>query len=244
MDTRHYQTLYKTEKFHWWYKVRRKITHNLIDTYVDKTKSLKILDVGCGTGELLVELSSLGESFGIDNSPEAVKFSKEKGLKNILISEGTEIPFSDNYFDVVLCLDVLEHIQDDQKTIQEIFRVAKTGATVIIFVPTFKFLWGKSDDISHHIRRYRLPELRKKIEQSGLKVIRSSYFNFFLFFPILLARFLVRIFKIPIKSENEIEVGKGLVNSTLFKIFSLESKVLKRSNFSFGVSGLVVAKKN
>lgn len=241
MDKRHYQTLYETEKYHWWYSVRKKIIRDLINSYANSQKNIKLLDIGCGTGELLKELPPLGDVFGIDSSPQAIAFCKEKGLKNVSVAEGTKIPFPNNSFDVILCLDVLEHIQDDSAVLKEIYRVAKMGAIIFIFVPTFKFLWGRSDEVSHHLRRYRLPELRKKIEQNGLKVIRSSYFNFFLFFPILAARWLVRLFKIPIKSENE--TGNGLINKVLLKVFSFEARLLRHINFPFGVSGLVVCKK-
>lgn len=240
MDKKHYEVLYETEKYHWWYTVRRQIVQNLISTYSTNQK-IKLLDIGCGTGELLRELSPLGEVFGIDNSPQAIAFCKERGLTNIFIANGTDIPFPDNTFDMVLCLDVLEHIENDVGTIKEIKRVGKPGGTIIIFVPTFKFLWGTSDEVSHHLRRYRLKEISKKVEKNGLKIIRSSYFNFFLFLPILASRWLVRILKIPIQSENE--TGKGLINKILFKIFTFEARLLRRINFPFGVSGLVVAKK-
>ena len=242
MEKRLYEILYETEKHHWWYAVRRKIIHDLIGTYAPPQKPIKLLDIGCGTGELLRELSFLGKVSGIDNSPQAIAFCKERGLKNVFLAEGTNIPFRDDTFDIVLCLDVLEHIENDDAALKEIRRIAKPEGTIIIFVPTFRFLWGKSDELGHHLRRYRLKELRKKIGQNGLKVVRSSYFNFFLFFPILASRWLIRLFRIPIQSENE--TGKGLLNGILFGIFSLEARLLSRINFPFGVSGLVVSKKS
>ena len=240
MEKRLYEILYETEKHHWWYAVRRKIIRNLINSYYSK-RPIKLLDIGCGTGELLRELSPLGEVFGIDNSPQAIAFCKERGLKNVSLAEGTSIPFPDNAFDIVLCLDVLEHIENDDAALKEIRRVVKPGGIIIIFVPTFRFLWGKSDELGHHLRRYRLKGLREKINKNGLDVIRSSYFNFFLFIPILAVRRLVRLFKIPIQNENE--TGKGLVNSILLGIFSLEAFLLRRINFPFGVSGLAVCNK-
>lgn len=243
MDIRHHQTLYETEKYHWWYAVRRLIVRNLILKYRPNAadRKIKLLDVGCGTGELLRELEPLAETFGIDSSSQAIAFCKERGLKNVSVAEATQVPFPDNAFDAVLCLDVLEHVKDDETVLKEIFRVTKPGGTAIVFVPTFKILWGTSDEVSHHLRRYRLTELRKKMSRNGFKIIRSSYFNFFLFLPILAVRWLVRLLKIPIKSENE--TGKGLINNLLSKIFGLEANFLKRMNFPFGVSGLVVSRK-
>ncbi len=241
METSHYKILYETEKYHWWYAARRRIVRNLISTYFAGKKNIRLLDIGCGTGELLRELEPLAETFGVDNSPQAIAFCTERGLSNISVAEATNLPFPNDAFDAVLCLDVLEHVKDDNAALKEIHRVAKPGGIVIIFVPTFNFLWGKSDEVSHHLRRYRLGEIRRKTNQNRLKVIRSSYFNFFLFFPILIARWLVRLFKIPIKNENEI--GKGFINIILFKIFSFEARLLRRFNFPFGVSGLIISRK-
>ena len=88
----------------------------------------------------------------------------------------------------MIALDVIEHIKDDEEALKEIYRVLKPQGMAIIAVPAFMFLWGVTDVISHHYRRYTLSELRKKIENRRFSIIRSSYFNTFLFPFIALVR--------------------------------------------------------
>lgn len=230
MQNIHYETLYRTESGHWWYKVRRKIIYNLIKRYRSNFgKDIKILDTGCGTGMLLKELEALGVCYGIDISQRAVDFCKQRGIGNILIADAANIPYPDNTFDVALALDVIEHIKDDEEALKEIYRVLKPQGMAIIMVPAFMFLWGVTDVISQHHRRYALSELRKKIENRRFSIIRSSYFNTFLFPFIALVRLMARWLNIPMKSENS--EGKGLINYVLFLIFYVESILFRYINF-------------
>ena len=217
------------------------MVHDLISKYfLDKTK-LNILDVGCGTGALLRELGDYGNVQGLDFSPRAVSFCKERGLLNVEQGSATEIRYENKTFDLVLALDVLEHIKDDRKALSEINRVLKPGGIAIIFVPAFMFLWGVTDERSQHERRYTLRELKEKTRNAGFGVIRASYFNTFLFPPIALLRIFVRIVKIKIKSENELT--NPSTDQMLYNIFNLERKLLRFVNFPFGVSSMIICQK-
>ena len=74
-------------------------------------------------------------------------------------------------------LDVLEHIEDDRGALAEIRRVLRPGGTLLATVPAYRWMWGPQDEISHHYRRYVRDELSEKIEASGLRLRRATYFN-------------------------------------------------------------------
>jgi SAM-dependent methyltransferase len=228
------------ERDHWWYRVRRNITRNLITRFKPDYRPT-ILDVGCGTGMLLTELSDIGEITGIDISQLAVDFCKARGLSNVAVSDGTTIPYSNESFDMVLALDVIEHIQDDAVAAQEILRVLKPGGTAIVFVPAFRFLWGHNDELGQHVRRYTKSELIALFEHTGYSIERASYFNFFLFIPILLVRQFNRMF--GSQTASELESNGRMMNRVLYRIFNLEYLLLRVTNFPFGVSAMVVARK-
>lgn len=240
MEESHYEAMYVHERAHWWYRVRRSLVRYLISRYAGDAE-LRILDVGCGTGLLLKELAAFGDVQGIDVSQLAIDFCNERGLSNVALGNATAIPFPDNSFDIVLALDVIEHVADDATAAREIRRVLKPGGTAIVFVPAFRFLWGITDELSRHYRRYTLPELRRVFERVGCTVQRASYFNFLLFPAIFAVRGCVRLFGLRVGSE--FESNNRMLNELLYHIFNLEYWLLRAVNLPFGVSALVVVQK-
>lgn len=234
----HHETLYRYELNHWWYRVRRELVHSILQNHFGDRTDLRLADIGCGTGALTKELERYGECVGIDASAQAVAFCRSRGVRDVRLGSAEKTGLESASFDVVLCLDVLEHLPDDAKGIAEMGRVLKSGGIAIIFVPTFMFLWGSTDDISHHYRRYRLPALAKKFTTRHFTILRRSYFNILLFLPIAC----VRLLNIPLRSETETD--SRIVNGILYHIFRLERTLLRYSDLPFGVSGLLVVQKN
>ncbi len=107
---------------------------------MEKYAGKRILDVGCGAGFLLGRIS--GELYGIDISDASIaEAQKTLGKKAVLKSGNAEkLPFSSDYFDAVVCEEVFEHLRNPQKAVNEILRVAKPGAAMIISVPSEKTL--------------------------------------------------------------------------------------------------------
>ena len=167
----------------------------------------RILDVGCGTGANLLMLSKYGDAEGVDVSEDALAFCRERGLENVKLGAAEELPYDDGTFDLVTALDVVEHLDDDLAGLREMRRVLRPGGRVLLFVPTFMFLWGLQDDVSNHRRRYRLPELRRVLEQAGFEIERTTYANITFFLPILVMRKLMRVTGIKAESENNINVS-------------------------------------
>jgi SAM-dependent methyltransferase len=137
LDSTYFENLdlfYKTSS-HLMYKKMR-----LILNYVKKGESL--IDIGCGTGEFIIQLKDrFGSLVGVDTSPDAIEFIKKRIGKDhkILLQCGTldSFHFPAEHFNVCLCLDVLEHIKDLSPLLQEIYRVLKPGAELIVTVPNW-----------------------------------------------------------------------------------------------------------
>ena len=66
----------------------------------------------------------------------------------------TELPLPDDRFDFAVCLDVIEHIDDDLRALRELHRVVRPGGTLLVTVPAYQWLWSEHDVINHHKRRY------------------------------------------------------------------------------------------
>ena len=101
------------------------------DYFLDRSLELcpsgRLLDVGCGTGKMLRSVAGDYEKHGIDISPKLIDFAKENDSNtSYQFADSNKIPYSDNYFDLIMCHSMLHHLEDPKKTIDEIMRVSNS----------------------------------------------------------------------------------------------------------------------
>lgn len=244
MESIRYDQLYKHEADYWWFKGRRRLIEGILKKLPKKTP-LKILDVGSCTGYNLYTLSKFGEVYGVDTEKKAVEYCKMRGFKRIsLLKDGLKLPFKDNYFDIVTCLDVIEHVKEDEDYLEELYRVLSPGGYLVLFTPAFSLLWSQLDIRSHHYRRYSKLMLSKKAKKAKFVIKDIKYFNYILFPPILLIRLLQ---KIPLFKANalgaDLVVNNRLINEILTFIFYIDVWSVKLLSPPIGVSIFLLAKK-
>ena len=237
-----YDIEWNLEKSHWWFTGRRRLFRALLSSLMIRNGST-VLDVGCGVGSNLHLLKSMGfKVVGIDSEIYSLFFAKKTSGVPLLNADLLTLPIKSNSVGLIIATDILEHLEKDVIGIKEIYRVLGQMGKVIITVPAFQVLWGTQDIVGMHKKRYSKKELAQKIEQEGFKILKSSYFNFILFFPILFARWFIRFWGLNIESENKI--NHPLINFILKTIFSLEPHLLRYISFPFGVSIFCVARKD
>lgn len=241
MDIKLHKQHQNIQGTHWWFRVKDNILKDISDRYFKKGE--KILDFGCNYGHSVKILHDLGyDSLGVDVSKEAIDFGKSLGINNIYLE--SEKTFSPNYFDAIISLDVLEHIQDDKKALLHLSQIVKPGGYIVIMVPAFMFMWGIQDIISQHYRRYTLPVLTDLVnETADLEIVRKTYFNTFLFLPISVVRLWSKLFP-PTTRDSDLNINNSFTNNLFFYIFDFERRILKYFNFPFGVSALIILRKN
>lgn len=231
------------ETEHWWFKSRRKY---LIDLLKDAPKDSKVLDIGCSSGIFLKELEAIGFNldnlYGIDISENAIANCKANGIANSYVMDAQNITLQEK-FDIIIASDCLEHLEDDKKALKNWNDLLKIGGTMYIFVPAFQSLWSYHDEVNMHFRRYRRSELQRKISQENLEIIKSSYWNFFLFLPVYVFRRISAFVQKNKSGESDISIGNKYVNALLLNLIVFENKLLKVFNFPFGVSAFCIAKK-
>lgn len=243
MQSHHYPILYQVEETHWWYVGRRRIIECLIEklcTTLD-TPNPRILDVGCGTGANLKMLAAHGRVEGVDISPQAVDFCRERGLDFVKLGAIEQLPYEDGSFELVTALDVVEHLDDDVAGLREVRRVLRPNGRVLVFVPAFMFLWGVQDDVSNHRRRYTLPSLLRAVADAGFSVEWSSYANISFFLPVLLVRSVMRW--LSLRAATEYGINISLMNGPFSRLFAAERFVLERGRLPFGVSAVCIARR-
>jgi SAM-dependent methyltransferase len=208
------------------------------------SKDIPVIDIGCGVGSNLTLLKSLGfRVFGMDSEIYSLSLAKKNSSAIPLINgDLMSLPFKTNSIGLIVATDILEHLDEDTLAMKEIHRTLIPEGKVLLTVPAFRFLWGIQDVVGMHRRRYSKIEFVRRIEHEGLEVLRSSYFNFLLFFPILIGRRIIHLLELKIESENKI--NSPFINFLFTKIFSLEPHILRFFSFPFGVSIFCIAKKD
>lgn len=239
-----YEVESKVENFHWWFIVRRKILKSILSS-INLPINTLTLDIGCGTGSNLGILTSSGfYTIGLDRSIYALTLVKNRmgeGDFHLLAGDLHNLPIKTKSVGLIIAMDIFEHLEDDLRGICESYRALVDGGVLVLTVPAFKFLWGTQDDVTGHKTRYLSKDIKKKLGEAGFNILKCSYFNFFLFFPILFARRIVRFFKLKIKSENELNFP--LMNFLLRSVFSIEVHTMKYFSFPFGVSIFCIVRK-
>lgn len=244
MELSRYDILYKNEADFWWFKGRRILLERILKNIPDKSL-LKILDTGSCTGYNLHLLNKYGKAYGVDVEKKAVEYCKKRGFERMtLLKNGMKLPFKSNSFDIVTCLDVLEHIKEDGDYLKELSRVLKPKGKLIIFVPAIQLLWSQLDVKSYHQRRYTISELNKKAKKTKFYIKEIKYFNYILFWPMLPFRL---IQKLPFFKKNEfgsdLIVNNKLINQLLYFIFAFDVWSTKWFSPPVGVSIFLVAEK-
>lgn len=242
MDTSTFDIEAAVEAGHWWFVGRRRLLADVLARHRLST-NLRVLDIGTSTGTNLRLLRDLGfgNRTGLDPSADAIRWCAEKGLGTVIQGDVCALPFDDGAFDLVFATDVIEHVEDDARAMSEIARVLVPGGSVILTVPAFPSLWGLQDVVSHHKRRYRMVGFTRVIDAAGLRRIETYHFNYLLFAPIWLARQLIRLLRIPLKSENQ--VNNRWINRILTWVFGFDVRSARFVRPPFGVSILSVATK-
>lgn len=233
--------MYELEEKHWWFVGRRRVLCDSIKRKVGKTE--KILDIGCGTGINAKWLGELGkEVYGVEISDEAIEFA-EKRTPNLKVIQGEfpNIEINDR-FDLITLFDVLEHFEDDSDALKKIGALLNPGGYAVFSVPAFSFLWSEHDELAHHKRRYTARELREKLVQAGFYPVKITYFNTFLFLPILLFRFMRKTFGLR-GGKTDFFMAPAPINQVLAQLFGAERFLFRFVDFPFGVSLLAIAKK-
>lgn len=243
MNISEYKEMSEREENYWWHTGRMSIINKQLHKLIKNNKKYKILNVGCGTGGTIPTLEKFGDVTNIDISPEALKFLKIKGYSGKLIKDH-RLPFNSGEFDIVIALDVLEHIDEDRLSLDEWSRVLKKDGKIIVTVPAYKFLWSGHDTSLHHQRRYTRNRLDWDLKKSSFKKLKNSYMITFSFFLVVGFRLIYKLLGKKM-TENTSYVNLPPIINTLFdRLLRIEGTLLQFINLPFGTSVLGIYNKN
>jgi len=240
------------EDNHWWFATRTAAIEKFLDALPQKEK-LDVLDVGCGAGNMIHHLAQYGRVRGIEVDARPVNIAQQRGYDVRLGDATQEIPFPDASFDLVTALDVIEHVDADEKILQEAARVLRPRGHLLITTPAFQWLWSHNDELNAHKRRYTARELRMKMERANFQVARLSY-NFFLVFPLAAGMIALKNLtkkNAALKSHHfdddayqvDMEPVAPALNSILRGVGQIENGMLGMMNLPLGTSLIALGNK-
>lgn len=145
--------------------------------------------------------------------------------------------------DLILMMDVLEHIKDDVNFLKHYIDKCPSGASFLISVPAFNFMWSKHDVFLKHYRRYTLGHLLKVVQDAGLKPVHSSYYFGLVFIIPLILRMFGKVFGTKKnKQVSQMKNHSRFVNSFLRSVCKVELKILKYNKL-VGLTIFCIARK-
>jgi SAM-dependent methyltransferase len=200
----------------------------------------RILELGCGSGNVLAAFAPLGEAVGMEEHPDLIAAARAAGLDVRPGSLPRDLVVPEGWADLVLMLDVLEHLDDDAGALRTAWRALRPGGALLVTVPAFAWLWSGHDVALGHRRRYVAGALRDLVAGAGFRVQHVSYFNTLLFPAVVLARGCKRLRG---DTSHDLRRPRAVLNRLLTALFGLERFVVPRWRLPFGVSILLVGRR-
>jgi SAM-dependent methyltransferase len=238
-DHGYYPELYRIEESHFWFRYRNALILRALQKFLPGAR--KIMEIGCGTGFVLSEINRRIPGLSLSGSDlysDGLQFAGRRIPNAVFYQiDACSIPFRDE-FDVIMALDILEHIETDSKALGETYRALKTGGGLLLTVPQHKWLWSMHDRKAFHKRRYTWNELKRKMVSCGFHIVYHTSFISFLLPMMVASRFAADISSSIQKKYDPLQELKinRLFNVTAGIICRLEGLLLKKG-FSMPLGG-------
>ena len=238
----YFAELFQLESRNYWFRSRNRLLAWALGSWFPNAR--RLLEIGCGTGFVLSGLQAAFphlELFGSELFSEGLVIAEQRmpGV-TLLQMDARSIPY-EMEFDVIGAFDVLEHIEDDELVLSQMFRATKPGGGIIVTVPQHQFLWSVVDEHAFHKRRYSRVDLVSKVERPGFRVARVTSFVSLLLPLMLLSRRTRHMTRANYDPLAEYNINRTL-NMGLEKILSMERFAIERgASFPAGGSLLLVA---
>ena len=228
---------------HWWWQSRRRFVRRLIHEIASKYEIESILDVGCGDGLFFDDLMKVAPTWGIE--PDGSLLSDDNPYRDRITVGDFASPIGPSRrYDLIVLLDVLEHIEDDRKALETLNSRLEPGGHVILTVPALQFLWSIHDDVNRHYRRYTRRLLRERLQEQNFQVVRIGYYFGWTVGLLLLRRLLSPGRSTALKEmEYRVPIPSPLVNGVLRAISGVDHSVAQHLPLPVGSSLFAVCRR-
>jgi len=178
MQTDQFQLHAEIEERHWWFRGRRAIVRRLLAEVAPPKTGRRIVDVGCGTGANIASLTDAYACHGIDPSAEGIELARKRfpGVRFTCGLAPDAFGPEERDADVMLAMDVMEHVPDDFLFASSLLAALKPGGHLLITVPADESLWSAHDEAFGHYRRYDRQRLARVWRDLPVTTVLISYY--------------------------------------------------------------------
>lgn len=213
---------------HWWWRARHHLVLRQLEDLTGRStagrRRLRILDVGCCGGVAFDDWSRFGEVWGVEPD-ERLAASTPKWSHRVTRASLADFRAPGETFDLILLLDVLEHIEDDAGALDRLTELLAPGGLLLVTVPALMLLWSAHDEANAHFRRYRKSALVARLRQAGLEPVDARYFFTWSCGLLLLRRFFARAegyrVRVPWRPIGLLFEGLSRVEDRVFRALGL-----------------------
>ncbi|WZO99252.1 class I SAM-dependent methyltransferase [Isosphaeraceae bacterium EP7] len=223
---------------HWWWRSRQALVLKRLAA-LPRLEGARILDVGCGAGVVLDALANLGEAEGLEPDARLAAEATHPGAIRV-------VPFGPEFrattpYDLVVMLDVLEHLDDDLGSLKAARSALAPGGWLLLTVPAMPSLWSRHDVVNEHRRRYRMRDLAAVIEGAGLRVVDVRHAFAWTVGPLLARRWLA-----PATDESEyrVSIPPRPINAALDLLSRLDHSIGRLVRWPVGGSLIALARRD
>lgn len=221
MEPIEYEAMHAQEHRFWWYRALHEIIVSRLQA-MSLPASFRLLDAGCGTGGALNKVRSSfpqADLVGLEYHRVGIQYLQRIENTKIVNGNINQLPFANNYFDVITLTDVIYHINiDPHRCLQECLRVLKPGGCLLINVAAYPWMLSRHDKQVHTRERYTASKLRQQLRESGFQIRHTGYWNSLLF-PLMVIH---RLSAGKIKKQSDVEEIPNWQNNFFYHIIHFE----------------------
>ena len=242
-DPAYFDRLVQLEHGSFWFRARNALILWALARYFPGASTM--LEIGCGTGYVLSGIAAARpglELWGSELHLDGLAWTARRlPAAKFLQMDARAMPF-DGEFDLMGAFDVIEHIEQDEVVLREAHRTLAPGGGLLITVPQHPFLWSAADEYAYHQRRYTAPELRRKVQDAGFRIVLCTSFVSLLM-PLLLVSRLANRSADRFDPEAEYRMS-GFTGRLLSGVMRIERALIETGvRFPFGGSLLLAAER-
>lgn len=255
-DPGYFVRLFDIEDRHFWFRTRNQVISILVSQIIPTlAPEYRVLEVGCGTGNVLriLEQTCLdGMVIGMDLFAEGLQYAHQRISCPLVQGDMHSPPFGTKQFDLIGLFDVLEHLPDDMRVLNELHAMLALGGRLLLTVPAHSSLWSYFDEASHHCRRYGLADLRNKLSCTGYRIEYLTPYMTSIYPLVWLGRRAAELFDQRPSDDtgrtNELTVNElrivPIINTILTFLLTQETRLIAhRRRLPIGTSLLAIARK-